>query len=149
MNLRLQSEGRIEQGTLLEVNDLRTQFRTERGLVRRRRRRHLLDRSAARHSVSSASRVPARPVLSRSIMGLLPSNAVLSGSVRFAGQEVLGLDAKQMRHLWGREMSMVFQNPMVSLNPVMKIGKQIVEPLQIHLGMTKSDAEADRRAAAA
>ena len=78
-------------------------------------------------------------------MGLLPSTAVLSGSVKFAGQEVLGLDAKQMRHLWGREMSMVFQNPMVSLNPVMKVGKQIVEPLQIHLGMGRTDARGDRR----
>jgi peptide/nickel transport system ATP-binding protein len=50
------------------------------------------------------------------------------------------MDTKQMRHLWGREMSMVFQNPMVSLNPVMKIGKQIVEPLQIHLGMDRTNA---------
>jgi peptide/nickel transport system ATP-binding protein len=81
-------------------------------------------------------------VLSRSIMGLLPSTAVLSGSVKFAGQEVLGLDAKQLRHLWGREMSMVFQNPMVSLNPVMKVGRQIIEPLQIHLGMGRTDARA-------
>jgi peptide/nickel transport system ATP-binding protein len=81
-----------------------------------------------------------KTILSRTIMGLLPSNAVLSGSVKFAGQEVLGLDAKLMRHLWGREMSMVFQNPMVSLNPVMKVGAQIVEPLRIHLGMDKRNA---------
>ena len=90
-----------------------------------------------------------KTVLSRSIMGLLPSTAVLSGSVKFAGQEVLGLDAKQLRHLWGREMSMVFQNPMVSLNPVMKVGKQIIEPLQIHLGMGRTDAEGDRDPTAA
>ena len=81
-----------------------------------------------------------KTVLSRTIMGLLPSTAVLSGSVKFAGQETLGLDARQMRHLWGREMSMVFQNPMVSLNPLMKIGKQIAEPLHIHLGMDKRNA---------
>ncbi len=90
-----------------------------------------------------------KTILSRSIMGLLPSNAVLSGSVRFAGEEVLGLDAKHMRHLWGREMSMVFQNPMVSLNPVMKIGKQIAEPLKIHLGMDRSGCGRDHRATAA
>ncbi|NKB42372.1 MAG: ATP-binding cassette domain-containing protein, partial [Ilumatobacter sp.] len=81
-----------------------------------------------------------KTVLSRTIMGLLPSTAVLGGSVKFAGQETLGLDAKQMRHLWGREMSMVFQNPMVSLNPLMKIGKQSTEPLIIHLGMDKANA---------
>jgi oligopeptide/dipeptide ABC transporter ATP-binding protein len=83
-----------------------------------------------------------KTVLSRSIMGLLPSTAVTSGSIKFAGQEVLGLESKQLRHLWGREMSMVFQNPMVSLNPVMKVGKQIIEPLQIHLGMGRADARA-------
>ena len=60
--------------------------------------------------------------------------------MRFAGQEIVGLDQRQMRHLWGREMSMIFQNPMVSLNPVMKIGKQIIEPLEIHLGMGRTDA---------
>ena len=76
-------------------------------------------------------------MLSRTIMGLLPSTAVLSGSVRFAGQEILGLDARQLRHLWGREMSMVFQNPMVSLNPLMRVGHQIAEPLEIHLGMDR------------
>jgi len=81
-----------------------------------------------------------KTVLARTIMGLLPSTAVLSGSVKFAGQEVLGLDARQLRHLWGREMSMVFQNPMVSLNPLMKVGRQIAEPLQIHLGMNRADA---------
>jgi oligopeptide/dipeptide ABC transporter ATP-binding protein len=140
MSVRLQSEGRIEQGTLLEVDDLRTHFRTERGLVRAVDGvTFSLERGKALGIVGESG--SGKTVLSRSIMGLLPSNAVQSGSVRFAGQEVLGLDSKQMRHLWGREMSMVFQNPMVSLNPVMRIGKQIVEPLQIHLGMTKRDAE--------
>ncbi len=81
-----------------------------------------------------------KTVLSRTIMGLLPATAVLGGSVRFAGQETLGLNQKQMRHLWGREMSMVFQNPMVSLNPLMKIGNQITEPLSIHLGMDRKNA---------
>src|SRR4029079_10247150 len=81
-----------------------------------------------------------KTVLSRSIMGLLPTTAVVTGSVRFAGQEIAGLEPRQRRHLWGREMSMIFQNPMVSLNPVMKIGKQIIEPLEIHLGMGRVDA---------
>ena len=45
-----------------------------------------------------------------------------------------------MREFWGREMSMVFQNPMVSLNPVMKVGEQIAEPLRLHLGMSRADA---------
>src|SRR5262245_60897355 len=141
MNVHLQTEGRIESGVLLEVNDLKTHFRTERGMVRAVDGvTFSLERGKALGIVGESG--SGKTVLSRSIMGLLPSNAVVTGSVRFAGQEIVGLDPRQMRHLWGREMSMVFQNPMVSLNPVMKIGKQIVEPLQIHLGMTKTDAQA-------
>jgi oligopeptide/dipeptide ABC transporter ATP-binding protein len=141
VNVRIQTEGRIEQGVLLDVDDLKTHFRTERGLVRAVDGvTFSIERGKALGIVGESG--SGKTVLSRSIMGLLPSTAVLSGSVRFAGQEILGLDARQMRHLWGREMSMVFQNPMVSLNPVMRIGKQIIEPLQIHLGMTRRDAEA-------
>ncbi|HSH10282.1 MAG TPA: ABC transporter ATP-binding protein, partial [Ilumatobacter sp.] len=139
MNVHLQTEGRISEGTLLEVADLKTHFRTERGLVRAVDGvTFTLERGKALGIVGESG--SGKTVLSRTIMGLLPSTAVLSGSVRFSGQEILGLDAKQMRHLWGSEMSMVFQNPMVSLNPVMKVGKQIVEPLQIHLGMDKRTA---------
>ncbi len=137
--IHLQTEGRVGQGTLLEVEDLTTHFRTERGLVRAVDGvTFSLERGKALGVVGESG--SGKTVLSRTIMGLLPSTAVLSGSVKFAGQEVLGLDAKQMRHLWGREMSMVFQNPMVSLNPLMKIGKQIAEPLQIHLAMDNRNA---------
>ena len=139
MNVHLQTEGRVTEGILLDVKDLKTHFRTERGLVRAVDGvTFSLERGKALGIVGESG--SGKTVLSRTIMGLLPSTAVLSGSVEFAGQEVLGLDAKQMRHLWGREMSMVFQNPMVSLNPVMRIGKQIVEPLQIHLGMDRTNA---------
>ena len=141
MNTTIQTEGRIAEGTLLEVTDLQTHFRTERGLVRAVDGvTFTLDRGKSLGIVGESG--SGKTVLSRTIMGLLPSTAVLHGSVKFAGQETLGLGAKQMRHLWGREMSMVFQNPMVSLNPLMKIGKQIAEPLGIHLGMDKDNARA-------
>lgn len=137
----LQTAGRISDGLLLEVSDLKTHFRTPRGLVRAVDGVTLsLHRGKTLGIVGESG--SGKTVLSRAIMGLLPSTAVLSGSVRFAGEEVLGLDAKQMRHLWGREMSMIFQNPMTSLNPLMKIGKQIAEPLRIHLGMSRIDANA-------
>jgi peptide/nickel transport system ATP-binding protein len=139
VNVRIQTEGRVEQGVLLEVDDLKCHFRTERGLVRAVDGvSFTLERGRSLGVVGESG--SGKTVLSRSIMGLLPSTAVLHGSVRFAGQEVLGLDERQMRHLWGREMSMVFQNPMVSLNPLMRIGKQIEEPLKIHLGMDRDDA---------
>jgi peptide/nickel transport system ATP-binding protein len=135
----LQSEGRVTAGTLLDIDDLKTHFPTERGLVRAVDGvTFSLERGRSLGIVGESG--SGKTVLSRTIMGLLPSSAVVSGSVRFAGQELVGLPAKQMRHIWGREMSMVFQNPMVSLNPLMKIGKQISEPLQIHLGMDRRDA---------
>jgi peptide/nickel transport system ATP-binding protein len=82
-----------------------------------------------------------KSVLSRSIMGLLSaSNARLSGSVRLNGHEVMGLSRSAMRAYWGTTMSMVFQDPMTSLNPVMKIGKQVAEGLRRNLGMARQDA---------
>jgi peptide/nickel transport system ATP-binding protein len=139
VSVQLQAAGRISEGELLQVENLTTHFRTERGLVRAVDGvTFSLERGKALGIVGESG--SGKTVLSRTIMGLLPSTAVLSGSVKFAGQEILGLDAKQMRHLWGREMSMVFQNPMVSLNPLMKVGRQIAEPLHIHLGMDKRNA---------
>ncbi|MEO6652947.1 MAG: ABC transporter ATP-binding protein [Ilumatobacteraceae bacterium] len=139
MNVPIQTEGRVSDGTLLEVTDLKTHFRTERGLVRAVDGvTFSLERGKSLGVVGESG--SGKTVLSRTIMGLLPSTAVLDGSVKFAGQETLGMSPKQMRHLWGREMSMVFQNPMVSLNPLMKVGKQIMEPLDIHLGMDKRNA---------
>jgi peptide/nickel transport system ATP-binding protein len=135
----IQAEGRVAQGMLVEVTDLKTHFRTERGLVRAVDGvTFSIERGKSLGIVGESG--SGKTVLSRTIMGLLPSTAVLSGSVKFAGQEILGRDAKQMQHLWGREMSMVFQNSMVSLNPLMRIGKQIIEPLQIHLDMDKRNA---------
>ena len=139
MTPRLQTAGRAGSEPLLEVVDLKTHFRTERGMVRAVDGvTFTLERGKALGVVGESG--SGKTVLSRTIMGLLPSNAVLAGSVRFAGQEVLGLDSKQLRHIWGREMSMVFQNPMTSLNPLMKVGKQICEPLQLHLGLDKAAA---------
>ena len=126
---------------LLELDDLRTHFRTERGLVRAVDGvTFALKRGESLGVVGESG--SGKTVLSRSIMGLLPSSAVNHGSVKFAGQEILGLGSKQMRHLWGAEMSMVFQNPLNSLNPLMKIGKQITEPLRLHLDMDKATATA-------
>jgi peptide/nickel transport system ATP-binding protein len=138
----IQTDRRIESGEpLLELIDLKTHFKTERGLVRAVDGVTLsLKRGESLGVVGESG--SGKTVLSRSIMGLLPSTAVKHGSVKFAGQEIIGFSDKQMRHLWGAEMSMVFQNPLNSLNPLMKIGKQITEPLKLHLGMDKATATA-------
>jgi peptide/nickel transport system ATP-binding protein len=138
----LQTAGRTIEGALLEVQDLKTHFRTERGVVRAVDGvSFTLDRGLSLGIVGESG--SGKTVLSRTIMGLLTSRDVVkTGSVKFAGQEILNLPAKQMRHLWGREMAMIFQDPMGSLNPLMKIGKQITEPLKIHLAMPKAEAAA-------
>jgi len=137
----LQTDGRVEQGRLLTVENLSTTFATERGPVRAVDQVSLsLDRGQALGIVGESG--SGKTVLSRSIMGLLPSTARREGSIRFGDHELLGSGAVDMSKLWGREMSMVFQNPMVSLNPVMRIGEQIAEPLRIHLGMSRRDARA-------
>ena len=135
----LQTDGRVAEGRLLTVENLRTTFATERGPVRAVAGVSLtLDRGQALGIVGESG--SGKTVLSRSIMGLLPSTARREGRIRFGDHDLLGADAPDMSSLWGREMSMVFQNPMVSLNPVMKIGEQIAEPLRIHLGMSRRDA---------
>jgi oligopeptide/dipeptide ABC transporter ATP-binding protein len=129
-----------EEAPLLEVTDLHTSFRTERGRVRAVDGvSFTLRRGEALGIVGESG--SGKSVLSRTIMGLLPDSAEVSGSVRFAGREILDLSPEQRRHLWGSEMSMVFQNPLNSLNPVMRIGRQITEPLRLHLGMDRSNAE--------
>src|SRR5262249_19842491 len=63
-----------------------------------------------------------------------------SGSVRFDGEEIGDRSPKEMRKFWGSHMAMVFQDPMTSLNPVMKVGKQITESIRTHLDVTRDFA---------
>jgi peptide/nickel transport system ATP-binding protein len=82
-----------------------------------------------------------KTVLSRSVMGLLTAkNVIRTGSATYAGQELVGAPKDQLRALWGTEMAMVFQDPMTSLNPVLKIGRQITEGLRYHLDIPKDEA---------
>ena len=127
---------------LLELTDVRTHFRTARGMVRAVDGvGFTLERGRALGIVGESG--SGKTILSRSIMGLLPPrNTVRGGSIKFEGREIGNLSRKQMRSVWGKEMAMIFQDPMTSLNPLMKVGKQIAEPLKIHLGMDHSTARA-------
>jgi ABC-type glutathione transport system ATPase component len=83
-----------------------------------------------------------KTVLSRTIMGLQQrTNVTVTGSVLLNGNEMVGASEDFKRNLWGTEVAMIFQDPMTSLNPVMKIGKQIDETLRVRLGMSKADAK--------
>ncbi len=125
---------------LLKVVDLKTHFRTERGAVRAVDGVSLeLARGRTLGVVGESG--SGKTILSRSIMGLLPKkNVVREGHVYFEGTDILGYTQNQMRSVWGSEMAMVFQDPMTSLNPVIKIGRQITESLVHHLDMAKGEA---------
>ena len=82
-----------------------------------------------------------KSVSSLAVMGLLPDNAqVTARQLRFAGQDLLGMAAADKRALRGRDIGMIFQDPMTALNPVITVGEQLMEPLRIHLGMTPAQA---------
>ncbi|MFC3450426.1 ABC transporter ATP-binding protein [Amycolatopsis speibonae] len=77
-----------------------------------------------------------------SIMGLLPEELVASGSVKLDGRELLGAPERELSRLRGNDLSMVFQEPMTALNPAMRVGAQVAEPMRIHRTGGKQRAEA-------
>ncbi|QIM16825.1 ABC transporter ATP-binding protein [Leucobacter insecticola] len=76
------------------------------------------------------------------LMGLLPRSAQVDGSVRFAGTEILGANEKQLTQIRGAQISMIFQDPLSALNPVLTIGLQLTEVLRKHLQLNRKDARA-------
>ncbi len=83
-----------------------------------------------------------KSVTSLSILGLIPSppGRIESGKIMFRRQNLLDLNHESLRQIRGRQISMIFQEPMTSLNPVLTIGRQVAEPLMIHQGLSKSEA---------
>jgi len=75
-----------------------------------------------------------------SLLGLLPERAVVSGSIRFKQQELLGLPDSALQRLRGDRIGMIFQEPMTALNPVQRIGDQVAEPLRLHRGASRAAA---------
>jgi peptide/nickel transport system ATP-binding protein len=134
--------GTATEGALLEVQDLRTWFRTPRGIVRAVDGVTFdLERGKTIGIVGESG--SGKTVLSRSIMGLLPKSTTFhpTGKVLFDGKDLLTLRQREMRDIWGEEIAMVFQDPMTSLNPVVTIGRQITEGLEHHLDMSRGDAK--------
>jgi peptide/nickel transport system ATP-binding protein len=77
---------------------------------------------------------------SMALLGLLPSNARVHGSIKLKGREVTALSDRQLRMVRGREVAVIFQEPMTALNPVYTVGFQIVEVLRLHMGMSPDQA---------
>ena len=82
-----------------------------------------------------------KSVTALSILGLLPKTArICTGRIRFEGRDLLTPDGQALRELRGKDIAMVFQDPMTALNPVLSIGLQIMEPLRQHLGLSPTAA---------
>ncbi len=126
---------------LLQVKDLKTHFQVPAGIVRAVNGVSLtLDRGKTLGVVGESG--SGKTVLARSIMRLnLGDHVIASGSAKFEGKELLDIPMSDMPDLWGVEMAMVFQDPMTSLNPVVKIGRQVTEHIRHHHGTSKSDAK--------
>jgi peptide/nickel transport system ATP-binding protein len=127
--------------TVLEITDLRTYFDTDRGIARAVDGVDLTVLSGQTLGVVGESGC-GKTVLALSIMRLVPSppGRIAGGSVRLNGRELLDLSAEEMRHVRGREISMIFQEPMTSLNPVFRIGEQIAEVMRLHQNLNHRDA---------
>jgi peptide/nickel transport system ATP-binding protein len=126
--------------SILEVNDLRTYFYTRDGVVR--------SVDGVSFSVSEGETLAivgesgcGKSVTSLSILRLIasPPGKIVSGSIRFHGEDLLGFSDEQMRDIRGDKISMIFQEPMTSLNPVLTIGRQIGEVLELHRQYTKEE----------
>ncbi|HET7403857.1 MAG TPA: ABC transporter ATP-binding protein [Usitatibacter sp.] len=128
---------------LLEVDDLRTHFFTRDGVVRAVDGVSFAIRPGETLALVGESGC-GKSVTSLSIMRLIasPPGRVVSGTVRFGGRDLLRLTEPEMRKVRGNEISMIFQEPMTSLNPVLTIGRQVAETLVLHRGMARSDAMA-------
>ncbi|MCI0394648.1 MAG: ABC transporter ATP-binding protein [Chloroflexi bacterium] len=131
---------------LLEVHDLVTRFYTENGVVHAVNGiSYTLDEGGSLAIVGESGSGKSVGVLSLLRLIPTPPGRLEGGEVLYNGRDLLKISDSEMRSIRGREISMIFQDPMTSLNPVLTIGRQLTEGLRLHLGM--NDAQAKQRAA--
>ncbi len=126
---------------LLEVDNLHTHFITRDGVVK------AVDGvsfslEAGRTLGVVGESGSGKTVTALAIMRLIPEppGKVVGGDIRFKGQSLLTMSEREHRNLRGNRIAMIFQDPMTSLNPVYRIGKQVAEPLRLHKGMSRKEA---------
>jgi oligopeptide/dipeptide ABC transporter ATP-binding protein len=126
---------------LLEVKDLRTHFYTQDGVVKAVDGvSFYVDKGETLGIVGESG--SGKSVTSLSIMRLIPSppGKIAGGQILFDGDDLLKYSEDEMRHVRGKDIAMIFQDPMTSLNPVLTIGRQITESLELHMKMTGKEA---------
>src|SRR3954454_3615490 len=126
---------------LLEVQNLTVAFETNRGDIRPVRDVSLTIHPGQTVAVVGESGC-GKSVTAMSILRLIPSppGKVLGGKIMFEGRDLLGLSEREMQHVRGKDVAMIFQEPMTSLNPVYTVGDQIVEAITLHQGVAKRRA---------
>ncbi len=126
---------------LLEVNGLKTQFFTQDGVVRAVNGISFYVEEGETLGIVGESGC-GKSVSMLSVMRLIPQppGKIVGGEVLFDGQDLLQLSDDNMRRVRGNRIAMIFQDPMTSLNPVLTIGRQIMEALELHLGMKRQVA---------
>jgi len=127
---------------LLQIDHLRVTLPTPRGPVQALRGISLSMRRGETLGLIGESGC-GKSMTALALMGLLPESAQVSGSIRFARQELVGLDEAALCRLRGARMGMIFQEPMTALNPLHTIGRQIAEPLRLHQRMDAPAARAE------
>jgi oligopeptide/dipeptide ABC transporter ATP-binding protein len=131
-------------GTLLDIQNLSVNFHTPEGIVRAVDG-VTFDLAAGETLGLVGESGCGKSVTSLSILGLIasPPGNIKSGHIMFENQDLLALDSEALRRIRGRDIAMIFQEPMTSLNPVLTIGRQVAEPLMIHNELSKSEAYAE------
>ena len=124
---------------LLQVSDLRVRLQTQRGpadavrgvgfALERGETLGLIGESGCGKSITALA-----------LLGLLPERAEVSGSIRFDGEELVGRSDAELCKLRGNRIGIVFQEPMTALNPLHRIGRQVAEPMRLHLGLAEAEA---------
>ena len=129
--------------SILEIRNLTTELMTDRGPIKAVDNVSFsLEKGEILGLVGESG--CGKSMTSMSIMQLLSrKNARISGEILFDGKDLLSLSEKEITNIRGHHISMIFQDVMTSLNPLMTVGKQIMEPLMVHLGMNSSEARAE------
>ena len=128
-------------GNLLEVKDLRTYFETEDGVVKAVDGVSFEVRQGETLGIVGESG-SGKSVANLSLMRLIPEppGKIVSGSIAFRGRDILKLSPREVRAIRGKQIAMIFQDPMTSLNPFMRISRQLMEVTRLHLGHSKGEA---------
>jgi oligopeptide transport system ATP-binding protein len=127
---------------LLDVKGLETEFKTPDGIIHAVNGVSFGLKEGETLGVVGESGC-GKSVTMLSVLGLIasPPGKVIAGEAFFFGQDLLKMTKEEIRHVRGAQIGMIFQDPMTSLNPVLTIGRQIEEPLMLHIGMTKKQAQ--------